>query len=70
MYAKGAKTLGTTLELVDRVSHAVGMELGLWKCAVVHIKQGKYAGSENYLLPENQKIERVSQGGTYRYLRI
>ena len=70
VYAKGAKTLGATLELVDRVSHAVGMELGLRKCAVTHIKQGKYASSENYLLPENQKMERVSQGGTYRYLGI
>ena len=32
VYAKSSKALGDTLTVVDRVSHAVGMELGLRKC--------------------------------------
>ena len=36
-YAENQEVLGDTLKVVDRVSHAVGMELGLQKCAVAHI---------------------------------
>ena len=49
----------------------VRMELGLRKCAVAHVKRGKYISGEDCLLPEEWKIEQVSQGGTYnQYLRI
>ena len=37
MYAENQVVLGDTLMVVDRVSHAVGMELGLQKCVVAHI---------------------------------
>ena len=70
VYARNSDILGDTLRVVDRVSRAVGMELGLRKCAVAHVKRGKYVGGENYLLPEERKIERVAQGGTYWYLGI
>ena len=44
--------------------------MGLRKCAVAHVKQGKYVSGENYLLPEERTIERVLQGGAYKYLGI
>ena len=44
--------------------------MGLRKCAVAHVKQGKYVSGENYLLPEEITIERVPQGGAYKYLGI
>ena len=68
VYAKSSNTLDATLRVVDRVSRAVGMELGLRKCAVAHVQQGRYVGGENYLLPEERTIERVPQGGAYKYL--
>ena len=37
VYAENQEVLGDTLKVVDRVSHAIGMELGLQKCAVAHI---------------------------------
>ena len=70
VYAESSDALGDTLRVVDRVSRAVGMELGLRKCAVAHIKRGKYVHGEDYLLPEERRIERVARGGTYRYLGI
>ena len=70
MYARNSHELGTTLETVDRVSRAVGMELGLRKCAVAHIRKGRYVAGEDYLLPEERKIECVSSAGTYRYLGV
>ena len=70
VYAKSSNALGDTLRVVDRVSRAVGMEFGLRKCAVAHVKRGQYVEGENYLLEEERKIERIAQGGTYRYLGI
>ena len=70
MYAKNAQYLGDTLQVVDRVLHAVGMGLGMRKCAVAHVSHGVYVGGEDYLLEEERKIERVALGITYRYLGI
>ena len=70
VYASGADALATTLETVDRVSRAVGMELGLRKCAVAHVKGGKLVDKEDFLLPEERTIEQVARGGTYKYLGI
>ena len=52
------------------MSRAVGMELGLRKCAVAHVKGGKLVGGEDFLLDEESKVEQVARGGTYRYLGI
>ena len=46
MYAKSSKAFDATLRVADRVLRAVGMELGLRKCAVAHVKQGKYVSEE------------------------
>lgn len=52
MYAKSCNALDATLWVVDRVSRTVGIELGLRKCAVTHVKQGKYVSGENNLMLE------------------
>ena len=56
-YARNSYELGVTLEIVDRVSRAVGMEVGLRKCAVAHLCKVRYTAGEDYLLPEDRKIE-------------
>ena len=70
VYGESSNALGDTLRVVDRVSRVVGMEFGLRKCAVAHIKCGKYVNGKNYVLEEEQKIEWVAQGGAYWYLGI
>lgn len=70
VYAEISDVLSEALRVVDRMLHAVGMEFGLRKCAVIHIKRGKYVNGENYLLEEEQKIESIVQGGTYWYFAI
>ena len=65
VYAENQEVLGDTLKVVDRVSSVVGMGLDLRKCAVAHIMGGKVISRENYLLPEERKIERIAPGSTY-----
>lgn len=56
--------------LVDRLSCVEAMELGLRKCATVHVKWGKLVDMEEYFLSEERTIEQVARGGTYQYLGI
>ena len=41
MYTAGKEALERALVLIDRVSEAVGMQLGLRKCAVPHLSKGR-----------------------------
>ena len=41
VFAKDSQQLGKLLGVVNRVSESIGMELGLRKCAMAHIKRGK-----------------------------
>jgi len=42
VFAKDAQQLGDTLLIVDKVSEAIGMKLGLRKCAIAHIEGGSW----------------------------
>ena len=70
VYARSPTTLETALGVVDRVSRAVGMELGLRKCAVAHVASGRLTTGEDFILPEDRHISAVTNGNTYRYLGI
>ena len=69
VYARGKVELGETLDVVDRVSKAIGMELGLRKCAVAHMSQ-RQIEAENYLLSEGRVIGSLTRENVYRYLGI
>ena len=65
VYAESQETLGNMLGVVDRVSRVVGMELGLWKCAIPQVRREKVFDGEDYLLSEESTIERVYSTGRY-----
>ena len=69
VYAKGKKALGVVLDTVDRVSAAIGMKLGLRKCAVAHMAR-RQVTSEDYTLPGGEKIGALADGRVYKYLGI
>jgi len=50
VFAKDALQLGDTLQIVDKMSEAIGTKLGLRKCAVVHIERGKLVEGKDYML--------------------
>lgn len=71
VYAEDPKSLEAALKTVDRVSGAVGMKLGLRKCAVAHMSRGGKAKFEADLeLPECRAVKNLVHGQAYRYLGI
>ena len=68
VYARDERAMKKALFLVDRVSKAVGMELGLQKCAVANILKGKLQEGGALALSEDRTVRATSKGDPYRYL--
>ena len=68
IYARDERAMKKALFLVDRVSKAVGMELGLRKCAVANILKGKLQEGGVLALSEDRTVPAASKGDPYRYL--
>ena len=71
LYAESPAALTEALSVVDRVSSAVGMKLGLRKCGVAHMQKGRVLpGPENPGTSPEDGIKCLSDKDTYRYLGI
>ena len=70
VYARDERAMKKALFLMDRVSKAVGMEVGLWKCAIVNILKGKVQDEGALALSEDRTIPTASKGDLYRYLGV
>ena len=68
VYAEGKIDLDVAIEVVEGVSRALGMELGLRKCAVAHMVQGTEVKRGGKGLKSGEEIRELEEGGTYRYL--
>ena len=69
VYSKGEKRLGKALEVVDRTSAAIGMRLGLRKCAVAHMAK-RQIRSANYFLSDDREVVSLNEGNVYKYLGV
>ena len=69
-YSKGPAALERMLKLIDRVSKAVGMQLGLTKCAVAHIRKGQDYDGGSAKLPDQRTVLAARAGNPYKYLGI
>ena len=56
--------------MVDKVSRAVGMELGLKKYAVAHIQEGELTNGGIISLSNSRKIKPASETDPYKYLGV
>ena len=66
IYTKNEKRLGAALEVVDRVSTAIGMKLGLRKCAIAHMSGRKVVKTADYALPDGGTIVSLADGNVYK----
>ncbi|XP_030746059.1 uncharacterized protein LOC115874901 [Sitophilus oryzae] len=71
LYTAGERDLKISLRIVEEFTSAIGMELGLNKCAVIHLKRGR---NENYgedvQLVDGSTIQKLTDDETYTYLGI
>lgn len=70
VYGGCKSSLRYMLTLIDRVSKAVGMQLGLSKCAVAHLVAGRTTVGGEVMLPDRRKILAARRGNPYKYLGI
>jgi hypothetical protein len=71
LYASSQSDLQVALDTVQNYSAAVGMQLGLDKCAVLHIKRGRGVGNgEDLQLVDGSIIHHLDAGETYAFLGI
>lgn len=71
LYAKGPEQLQSLLTLVESFSSSICMDLGLEKCAVVHVKRGHVQNTENGShLMEDLRIQELGKGDEYKYLGL
>ena len=69
VYEESQVELESTLEVVERLAGAVGMTLGVWKCAVAHLRAGRVRQRERASTSRSE-IQEIGRGDTYKYLGV
>nr|CAH7732997.1 unnamed protein product [Callosobruchus chinensis] len=72
LYAFGQRDIQHSLKVVQDYSHAIGMEFGTDKCAMVHLKKGRRGvkGEEDERLVDGSILRQLHAGDTYAYLGV
>ena len=70
LYAKDKRDLETKLQTVKQFSDDIRMELGLPKCAEIHIRKGKLITMSGTRLDEEVMIKELENDGSYKYLGV
>jgi len=64
IYALGAKALGQSLKVVERITTSIGMRIGAQKCATACLRKGKRTEASDYSITEDV-IKVLVDGQTY-----
>ena len=67
LYAKSETGLDSLVQTVHMFSNDIGMEFGVEKCAVMVIRRGKLARSDDIILPDESVIKGLAEGDVYKY---
>ena len=70
VYAKGKADLSKVLRLVDRTSKEMGMTIGLRKCAVAHMRNGKSQSGLDLMFPGDRVVASLDSEESHRYLGV
>ncbi|XP_044749726.1 uncharacterized protein LOC123310327 [Coccinella septempunctata] len=70
LYAANEDQLLKQLRIVTSFTENIKMELGLDKCAVLHMKRGKLIEGEAMLINQGLEMQRMGPEDTYKYLGI
>ena len=67
---KTEKELETLIHTIRIYSQDIGMEFGIEKCALLVMKSGKRHKTDGIELPNQDKIRKLAENETYKYLGI
>lgn len=67
-YSNSKPQLQAVTERSEDESEAIGMKLGLKKCAVAHTEKGKLVAGGNVQLVNGKSVKEVADSESYRYL--
>ncbi len=70
VYEESPRLLEHTMKKVDNVSGALGMSLGLEKCAVAHVQGGEMVRYGPLGLKPGKCVCELGDSDTYRYLGV
>lgn len=70
LYARNAEELKKLLSIVKSFSRAIRMEMGVEKCAVIHVKRGKIVEDEINILTGEEELPHLGPQESYKYLGI
>ncbi|XP_044754063.1 uncharacterized protein LOC123313273 [Coccinella septempunctata] len=70
LYAANEDQLLRQLRIVKSFTETIKMQMGLDKCAVLHIKRGKLITGEAMLVEDELRIQRLGPDESYKYLGI
>lgn len=71
LYAAGQRDLQQSLRVVQEYTHAIGMEFGIDKCALVHLKGGRCGDSgDAEQLVDGSILKHLDAGESYTYLGV
>ncbi|XP_044760856.1 uncharacterized protein LOC123318302 [Coccinella septempunctata] len=70
LYAANEEEMKKLLKIVASFTKTIGMEIGVDKCAVVHVGRGQIRDGEGLAVMEDATIPRLSAQGHYKYLGI
>ncbi|XP_044757121.1 uncharacterized protein LOC123315457 [Coccinella septempunctata] len=70
LYAANEEQLMRELKIVASFTETIKMEMGLDKCAVLHVKRGKLTEGEAMKVQDQNTIQTLGPERTYKYLGI
>ena len=70
LFAKNEKELETLIHAVRIYSLNIGMEFSIEKCAMIVMKSGKRYLTGGMELPNQDKIRKLGEKETYKYLSV
>ncbi|XP_045483794.1 uncharacterized protein LOC123689040 [Harmonia axyridis] len=70
LFAANEEQMRRLLEIVSSFSTAIGMAMGLDKCAIVNVKRGKIVDGEHIELWDDSRIPYLKPEESYKYLGI
>ncbi|XP_044751663.1 uncharacterized protein LOC123311659 [Coccinella septempunctata] len=70
LFAANEEQLLRQLKIVTSFTRTIRMELGIDKCAVVHVKRGKLSEGDTMMIQDDFGIQTLTHGDTYKYLGV